>query len=42
VIRHLYGVGEAEVMEWPAERWDRHRDFADLWMKRNDWTVSGG
>lgn len=41
MTRHLFGVGEDEVMEWPAERWERHRDFADLWMKRNGWAVTG-
>lgn len=42
MIRHLFGVGEDEVMDWPAERWERHRAWADHWMKANGWEVRGG
>lgn len=42
MIRHLFGVGEDEVMEWTADRWERHKAWADHWMKQNGWEVRGG
>ena len=39
MFRHLFGVGESDVWDWPVDRWERHKAFADLWLEQNNVTL---
>jgi hypothetical protein len=41
VFRHLFHVSTDDVWEWPQDRYDRHRMFADAWLQANNLEMKG-
>jgi hypothetical protein len=40
-MRHLFNAQLDEIHGWTFTRWERHRTFADLWMRDHNWQMGG-
>lgn len=34
MFRHLFGVGADEVYDWDLNRYQRHKQYAEQWLKQ--------
>lgn len=41
MMRHVFGVGMDEVMSWDEARYERHRAYAEAWLKAGGGRLGG-